>query len=191
MFSQMIRCWRDLWGEELPFLFVQLAPFEKWLIASGKTYPLLRRQQEQVSKTVPNTWMATSGDAGMQWDIHPKCKKPIGQRLALLALGHVYGKDLLCDAPELLRAEKRNGDILLRFAHAEGLYLNGELFETLELLGADGKRVAASGAVLDGDSLILRGCGSAVAIRYAQTPFFRAKLFNAAGIPAKPFETNI
>lgn len=191
VFSQMIRCWRDLWGEELPFLFVQLAPFEKWLIASGKTYPLLRRQQEQVSKTVPNTWMTTSGDAGMQWDIHPKEKKPIGQRLALLALGHVYGRDLLCDAPELLRTEKRDGDLFLHFAHAEGLYLDGDLFETLELLGADGKRVAASGAVLDGDSLILRSCGSAVTIRYARTPFFTAKLFNAAGIPAKPFETNV
>lgn len=191
VFSQMIRCWRDLWGEELPFLFVQLAPFEKWLIASGKAFPTLRRQQEQVSKTVPNTWMATSGDAGMQWDIHPKCKKPIGQRLALLALGHVYGKDLLCDAPELLRAEKRNGDILLRFAHAEGLYLNGELFDTLELLDKDDRPVKADEAALDGDTLILRGCGSAVTVRYAQTPYFRARLFNAAGIPAKPFETSV
>ena len=90
---------------------------------------------ELVSRTVPNAWMTTSGDAGMQWDIHPKCKKPIGQRLALLALGHVYGKELLCDAPELLQAEKRDGGISLRFAHAEGLYLDRDLFETLELLG--------------------------------------------------------
>ena len=191
VFSQMIRSWRDLWKEELPFLFVQLAPFEKWLFCTGRAFPLLRRQQELVSKTVPHTWMTTSGDAGMQWDIHPKDKKPIGQRLALLALGHVYGKDLLCDAPELLRAEKRVGDIQLCFTHAEGLYLDGDLFETLELLDADGKRVTADEAVLDGNSLILRGCGGAAAIRYAQTPFFTAKLFNAAGIPAKPFEAKI
>ena len=191
VFSQMIRSWRDLWHEELPFLFVQLAPFDKWLFASGKTYPTLRRQQELVSKTVPGVWMTTSGDAGMRWDIHPKEKKPIGQRLALLALGHVYGRDLLCDAPELLRAEKRNGDILLRFAHAEGLYLNGELFDTLELLDKDDRPVKADEAALDGDTVILRGCGSAAAIRYAQTPFFTSKLFNAAGIPAKPFEINV
>lgn len=79
VFSQMIRCWRDLWGEELPFLFVQLAPFEKWLFTSGREYPLLRQQQELVSKTVPGVWMTTSGDAGMQWDIHPKEKKPISR----------------------------------------------------------------------------------------------------------------
>ena len=34
-------------------------------------------------------------------------------------------------------------------------------------------------------------CGGAVTVRYAQTPFFTAKLFNAAGIPARPFETNV
>ena len=189
--TQMIRCWRDLWSEELPFLFVQLAPFEKWLFCTGQAYPLLRQQQELVSRTVPNTWMTTSGDAGMQWDIHPKCKKPIGQRLALLALGHVYGKELLCDAPELLQAEKRDGGISLRFAHSEGLYLDRDLFETLELLDVEGRRVTAGEAALDGDCLILSGCDGAVAIRYAQTPFYRAAIFNAAGIPAKPFEASV
>ena len=75
--------------------------------------------------------------------------------------------------------------------HAQGLYLDGDLFDTLELLDEKGHGVAADEAVLDGDSLILRGCGSAVTIRYAQTPFFTAKLFNAAGIPAKPFEASV
>lgn len=56
-----------------------VAPFEKWLFTSGREYPLLRQQQELVSKTVPGVWMTTSGDAGMQWDIHPKEKKPISR----------------------------------------------------------------------------------------------------------------
>ncbi len=191
VFSQMIRCWRDLWHEELPFLFVQLAPFEKWLMTSGREFPVLRRQQELVSRTVSNTWMTTSGDAGMQWDIHPKAKKPIGQRLALLALGHVYGRKLLCDAPELLQAVKQDNDILLRFAHAEGLYLDGDLSDSLELLDAAGHRVTAFEAVPAKDAVILRGCGSAVTVRYAQTPFYRGLICNAAGIPAKPFEAVI
>ena len=93
-----------------------------------------------------------------------------------------YPRVVLCDPDG-----RKIGELIRK----EGLYLDGDLFETLELLGADGKRVAASGAVLDGDSLILRSCGSAVTIRYARTPFFTAKLFNAAGIPAKPFETNV
>ena len=56
-----------------------VAPFEKWLFTSGREYPLLRQQQELVSKTVPGVWMTNSGDAGMQWDIHPKEKKPISR----------------------------------------------------------------------------------------------------------------
>ncbi|HCI72940.1 MAG TPA: 9-O-acetylesterase [Lachnospiraceae bacterium] len=188
VFSQMIRCWRDLWHEELPFLFVQLAPFEQWLHVCGREYPLLRRQQELVSKTVPGVWMTTSGDAGMRWDIHPKEKRPIGLRLALLALGHIYGKDLLCDAPEFLRAEKIGKDLCLRFAHGDGLYLGDNLKEALELLNQEGNPVASIEAVSDKDTLILRGCSNAATIRYAQMPFYRAQIFNAAGIPAKPFE---
>lgn len=46
------------------------------------------------------------GDTGMQWDNHPKNKKSIGNRLVLLARGHVYGKNLLCDPPEFFSAER-------------------------------------------------------------------------------------
>ncbi len=187
VFSRMIQCWRDLWQEELPFLFVQLAPFEEWLFCTGRAFPLLRRQQELVSKTVSNVWMTASGDAGMQWDIHPKEKRPIGQRLALLALGHVYGKDLLCDAPSLLGAEKRDGALCLRFAHGAGLHLQGDLSAALTLLDGAGRTVAAGEAAVEGDTLLLRGCGDASTVSYAQTPFYRAAIFNGAGIPAIPF----
>ena len=191
VFSQMIRCWRDLWHEELPFLFVQLAPFERWLHVSGKEFPLLRRQQEQVAKTVPGVWMTTSGDAGMQWDIHPKEKKPIGIRLALLALGHVYGKKLLCDAPQFLRAERTGEDLCLHFAHGDGLSLGGHLAEAMELLDKEGNPITVYKAMTDKGTVILQGCAGAAAVRYAQTPFYRAQIFNAARIPAGPFEANI
>ena len=45
-------------------------------------------------------------------DIHPKHKRPVGERLAELALGHVYERPELCrvpglcDAPEFERAER-------------------------------------------------------------------------------------
>ena len=37
----------------------------------------------------------------MRFDIHPKNKRPVGQRLAYLAENHVYGKhEITSDAPE-------------------------------------------------------------------------------------------
>lgn len=112
VFGRMIADWRALWQEELPFLFVQLAPFGQWLGGTGEKYPELRKQQERVSREVAHTWMASIGDAGMLDDIHPKHKRPVGERLAELALGHVYERPELCrvpglcDAPEFERAER-------------------------------------------------------------------------------------
>lgn len=91
LFTELIKCWRRSWGYDLPFLFVQLAPFKKWLGEVGDRYPILRKQQEKVSKTVKDTWMTSIMDAGMEYDIHPKDKKTVGRRLALLALGKIYG----------------------------------------------------------------------------------------------------
>ena len=102
--TSMIQNWRDLWQEELPFLLVQLAPFEAWMDGTGKDYPIVRECQEAVANRVPGVYLCSSSDCGMRWDIHPKHKRPIGERLALLALGHIYRRDILCDAPVLCAA---------------------------------------------------------------------------------------
>ena len=109
VFGNMIKGWRALWNEELPFLFSQLAPFEAWLSGTGVAYPELRYQQDQVTKNVPQTYMASIGDAGMQYDIHPKHKRPVGERMAELALGHVYKQPELCKVPGLFDAPEFAG----------------------------------------------------------------------------------
>ncbi len=191
VFSQMIRCWRDLWQEDLPFLFVQLAPFRNWLACSGLAYPRVRASQERVSKTVPNTWMASIGDAGMEWDIHPKDKLPVGERLALLARGHVYGQDILCDAPEFLSAEKANGRVAICFSHGEGLHIAGDALHAMVGVNGAGKcREISAGEIQDG-KLILHGCDDIVTLQYAWTDYCEVNLYNAAGIPAKPFEVKL
>ncbi len=191
VFSQMIRCWRDLWQEEFPFLFVQLAPFREWLACNGLAYPRVRASQEQVSKTVPNTWMASIGDAGMEWDIHPKDKKPVGERLALLARGHVYGQDILCDAPELLDAKKMGEQIEIRFSHGAGLHIAGSVLHAMTGVNAAGESRELSNAEIQRGALILHDCAGVTALRFARTDYYEVNLYNGAGIPAKPFEVNV
>ncbi|MCD7724423.1 MAG: sialate O-acetylesterase [Clostridiales bacterium] len=104
LMTSLITWWRGKWQDELPFLFVQLAPFGVWLACDSKGYAIVRKKQELVSKTVPHTGMASIMDIGAYYDIHPKQKMEVGRRLALLARGKVYGEDILCESPEYLSA---------------------------------------------------------------------------------------
>ena len=190
--GKMIECWRNLWQDQLPFLFVQLAPFGEWLNTNGKHYPELRRQQEIVSKTVPDTWMASSSDVGMEWDIHPKHKKPIGTRLALLARGHVYGEDLLCDPPEFINAKRIPEGIQINFINADGLYQKGDQVNALVITDAEGGELTPVKISVVKDGLLIEGeFPEDTTISYAKTGYYEVNLYNKAENPAKPFEVTI
>jgi sialate O-acetylesterase len=89
LFSRLIELWREIWGEpELPFLFCQLPGLGfKDIPDWGK----LRDAQKEVSRIVPFALMADLTDVGDFNDIHPKDKRSVGERLADLAIGAVYG----------------------------------------------------------------------------------------------------
>lgn len=195
LFSSMISCWRSTWQEELPFLFVQLAPFGHSFGLRGDVYPVLRQQQEYVSKTVSHTWMASIMDVGMAHDIHPKQKKPVGERLALLALGKVYGKDLLCDAPEFARIEKHEDTVTLFFHHTgAGLFVHENDVNALEAF-ADRLPVSPLRITVRGNRLSLTSdtffSAKEIEIKLAWCAYCQVNLYNSAGLPAKPFAVKL
>ena len=96
MLSRLIEDWRALWGEDLPFLQVQLAPFSYWMQIYEMNWGELRMAQGAVSSGEKNVYITSIADCGDEDDIHPKDKKTVGERLALLALGRVYGRRALC-----------------------------------------------------------------------------------------------
>ena len=188
-FSALIRCWRDLWQDELPFLFVQLAPFGKWLGIGGEDYPVVRESQERVAKNVPGTGMISIMDLGMYEDIHPKKKKEVGERLALLARGLIYGEDILCESPEFKGGERDGNQIRLHFSHTgEKLHIKGNFIKSL---------CAEQGGIvrsvkefrLDQDLLLFFDTltEEPVEIRFAKKGYCEVNLFNEADLPIKPF----
>jgi sialate O-acetylesterase len=189
--SAVIRCWRDSWQEELPYLLVQLAPYEKSQLGSGEKFPVIREQQESVSKNTPGTYLVSIMDCGEKNDIHPKRKRPVGERLALLARGRIYGEPLLCDPPELSSASFNKDAITLRFADAgEGLRLEGPLFSALKIK-VGGKAVSGFSVQIDNDSIEIRSgefkARAHVEVFFAWSGYCEVNLFNSAGLPAKPF----
>lgn len=191
VFQSLIRCWRDRWDEELPFLFVQLAPFHYWVEEGRYIFPLLREQQQWVRDHTSNCWMASIMDHGLEHDIHPKCKRPVGERLALLALGHVYGEVIACDPPELDCAELEEGRITLHFANAEsGLVVHGDSVNAIELL-EDNEPVGHYTVDLDSNCMILRSERISpernLQVHFARQDYCEVNLYNREGLAALPF----
>ncbi|MFV0364734.1 MAG: sialate O-acetylesterase [Suipraeoptans sp.] len=190
LFSKMIECWRRDWKDELPFLFVQLAPFGQWLYSQGDKFPIVRKQQEMVSKTINDTYMVSVSDAGDEFDIHPKNKRPVGYRLALCARNKVYRENLLSDAPEVSEFKKEGKVIILSFLHCEGLYITGNTLEAVKIY-VDNSKVNDFEYKIDGEKLLLISEQFEQVrwfrIEFASTGYYKVNLYNIAGIPAKPF----
>ncbi|MDR0861888.1 MAG: hypothetical protein LBN30_03815 [Oscillospiraceae bacterium] len=88
-FRALIRGWRELWGEDFPFLFAELAHYR----SGGEEWRSIRRQQKS-ALTLPKTGMAATFDLGEHNDLHPLNKKAVAERLARLALQLAYGEDM-------------------------------------------------------------------------------------------------
>lgn len=191
LFSQLVKCWRKGWGQALPFLTVQLAPFGEWLGNTGKEFPRIRSQQHLAAKLIDGVWLASIMDAGMERDIHPKTKRAAAERLALLALGKVYGKSVLCDAPEAVGVRWEKERITVYFSHAgDGLYCTGEGNPAGIVLLTDGKETDFQAEIRDCRLIIHTSDLNVyrhVQLDYARLPYVEADIYNSAGLCAKPF----
>lgn len=191
MMAALIRDWRELWKDEtLPFLIVQLPGYSHWIEVPAVDYPAVRKCQEEVTKTVPNTWLCSVSDSGEERDIHPKNKKVVGERLALLARGHVYQEEILCDAPQAADVSREGRRIKISFANAEGgLAIKGEKIAELQVR-AEGREIPFSAAVEGGQLIITLNTADSVpvTVSFAQENWILVNLYNQAGIPAVPFE---
>lgn len=192
LFTALITSWRSAWQDNFPFLFVQLAPFEKWLQCDATGYPEVRRRQEIVSKTVPDTAMTSIMDIGMYYDIHPKKKMEVGRRLALLARGKVYGESLLCEPPELIEYEKKDGTVKLTFTNCnDGLSSDSNASINGFHVKQKGREVPLTNIkIKEGRSVILESeelKSGPCTVSFAYSNYVEVNLWNEAGLPVKPF----
>lgn len=194
LFTTLISEWRKLWGADIPFIFAQLAPFDRWLALDGKLFPEIRQQQEIVSKSVPGCWMISTSDVGMRYDIHPKEKKTLGHRFFLQAMDKVYDRPCLADAPELQDVAITDNKICMQFSNVgKELHLDGEAADWVSI-SQNGQPVPVERMEVLADTVTLttnRNLTGSVEIRFAQTPYYAITLYNQAEIPATPFSRTV
>jgi sialate O-acetylesterase len=182
----LIADWRELWGRELPFYFVQLAALD-----NASNSPEVRAWQAEALK-IPNTAMAVTIDIGDKKDVHPHNKAPLGDRLVRIALAHLYGRAVEFSGPVWVGSVVQESELRLSFDHAEeGLVAKGGPLRGFEIAGADGKYFPATAHIEDNVVMVSSPeVAEPKTARYAWANWPEgANFYNGAGLPAAPFVT--
>ncbi len=196
LFKNLIRDWRDKWGYDFTFLFVQLANFMAPVeTPKGSSWAELREAQD-MALALPRTGMASAIDIGEAGDIHPRNKQEVGRRLALAAKKVTYGMDVPHTGPRFASADFRDGAAYVTFAEVgKGLTVKDKYgyLKGFTLAGKDGTHHWAKAELVDDDTVRVwsPAVASPVAVRYAwaDNPD-QANLYNSAGLPANPFRSD-
>jgi sialate O-acetylesterase len=192
MFQALIKEWRVEWKEELPFYFVEMnnmgIPQDKPV--QGGPLPFIREQQHG-ALLLPGVGMVAAIDVGTT-NAHFPNKKPVGERLAGLALRDCYGQPGPVESPIFKSFAIEGNKVRLKFDHAEGLRVRGggEL-KGFAIRGSTGAWVWATGRV-DGQDIVVGSDAipAPASVRYAWAWNPVTSVENGAGLPLFPFRTD-
>ena len=173
------------------------------------------REAQSMALKLPNTGQAVIIDVGETGNLHPRNKKDVGERLALIALAKDYGKAIPFSGPVYDSMKAESGKAILSFLHTDGgltakplpqtdvvsslanqtapLVRNSpnSQLEGFAICGEDRKWVWAD-AKIDGNNVIVWSdkVPSPAAVRYAWADNPTCNLTNGSGLPASPFRTD-
>lgn len=198
--TALINGWRQVFKQgALPFYYVQIAPFDATQTNDNTLYnvALFREEQALIRTMATNSGMAVTMDVGQVSNHHPVNKKPVGERLALLALKNNYGKKVIANGPTYSSFSINGNAATISFVNgtADGLTAgnNASLNQFFFVAGPDYVFRQGS-AVINGNQIIITApMGTPLpllAIRYAFTDFPITNLQNSSGLPMEPFRTD-
>lgn len=214
----LVTDWRSRFGQgDLPFLVCQLPGNGPPTTTIGDSKWAACREAQLAVLDLPETGVANLIDTCEDGDLHPRNKKDAGERLALVALGKVYGDTTVAwSAPVFESLAIEGNKAVVTFRHAEGLaarplpatyrpklWTEPDVTKPLErpspksdvqgfaICGADRVWHWAD-AKIEGSRVVVTSDAvqEPVAVRYAWADHPISNLVNAAGLPAFPFRTD-
>lgn len=206
----LIGSWRRTWGQgDFPFLITQLSAFLQYvgagdplldmppevlaaISASGgeSAWAELREAQAMTADAVANTALAVTIDVGDPFDIHPRRKQPVGERLALAARSRAYGEALVHAGPRPVSLAVDGDALVLGFTSTGGglVAAGGGPLTGFQISRRDGTLFEASAQIL-GDTVRLTSdeVPEPLGVRYGWANFPHCNLAGGTGLPASPF----
>jgi sialate O-acetylesterase len=193
----LVKQWREEFGlGEIPFYFVQIAPYYYDNDVNAISGAKLREQQFKASQIIPNSAIVGTNDAVYPYEtqqIHPCQKEKVGERLGFLALNKQYGmKQLIADAPTYKSMKISNDTVYVQLDNLADGISRYEDMQGFELAGED-KVFHKANAYYYWTQGIIITCPEVkkpVAVRYCFRNFQLGNVANQGGLPLFPFRTD-
>ncbi len=193
----LVKQWRSQFGlGDIPFFFVQIAPYYYDDDVNGISGALLREQQFRASQIIPNSAIVCTNDLAYPWEtqqIHPCQKQPVGERLAFHALNKTYGMtSIMCESPSF-KDMTINEDTC--FVHLQNDYYGISRYEDIQgfEVAGDDRVFHKANAYYYWTKGIIITCPEVkkpVAVRYCFRNFQLGNVANQALLPLFPFRTD-
>ena len=196
----LVQGWRHVWQSDLAFYYVQIAPHfyhvaRSSQVISAEAEPLIWEAQTAAMARLPHTGMVVTTDlVDDLFDIHPRNKLDVGERLARWALAHDYARnDVVYSGPVYQSMEVKSNLAYLTFEHVHGGLIanDNKPLRWFIIAGEDGVFYPAE-AVAEGGRVIVSSpkVSEPKAVRFAWDEAAQPNLINRAGLPAVPFRTD-
>lgn len=192
LMTTMIDSWRKAWKKDIPFYFVEIAPFKY----GNKNIGALLREAQTQTLSHPKTGMVVITDLVENVkDIHPRQKTGVGERLAGWALAETYNKTgIAYKSPMYKNMEVNKNKITVYFDNAaDGLILKGSEKKATEFyIAGEDKNFLPADVKIEGDHVIIsnKTIKNPVAVRFAFSNTAIGNIFSKSGLPVNPFRTD-
>ncbi|MEG1606956.1 MAG: GDSL-type esterase/lipase family protein [Mucinivorans sp.] len=178
IFTTLVSAWRKNFNyPEMPFYFVQLSSLNR------PSWAEFRDSQRKLSSEIENCEMVVSHDWGNDTDVHPRNKRPIGERLAATALAHDYGFKIEYHSPEIVNAKYQNGTITVQLSQ-EIHTANSQEAAVFEVASEDEVFILATKVSIYGNKISIESpVKNPCYLRYAWQPIAKGNVVNQNGLP--------
>lgn len=204
-YGEILKAWvknyRKKWQKDDMYFMVVMLPgygkgTEKRPIIDAQdpteeSWAWMRESQLKVLQ-LPNTSVINTIDLGDLKNIHPKDKRPIGKRLALVAAKETLGEAVIAEGPVMKNVEVQNRELIVTYNHAEGLKTKDGKAPSGFWIADDTMQWKPAKAKIKGQTVVLtsKEIKKPLYIRYAFSGKPKVNLVNGAELPAYPFRTD-
>lgn len=170
----------------LPFVIIQLSAYE-----NTNFWPYTREIQDSVAHATTNAALVSTIDVGAATSIHPRNKKPVGERCVLPIRKLFYNDDVVCSGPSYESVRFEDGKAFINFNFANGLRTITNILSGFEICDETNVYQPITNAEIAGNTLVVwkNGISKPKAVRYGWSNFPPANLYNSSNLPANPFRS--